>query len=693
MKLAQDTREFDSNLQNANAQFTIQASAKAFQILSANLYSDRALAIVRELLCNAWDAHVLAGTTDKPIDVRLPSTFNNYFVVRDYGTGLSHEDMLTLYTTYFGSNKTHTNDLIGGLGLGSKSPLSYTDQFTVTSYFNGHYRLYQVYIDSNGTPNIMALTDATPTQEPNGLKVEVPVKEDDWSRFRDRLETFGSWMPVVPNCAQATWEVVPKSTRIELMDNCWAVVHKDRVRPYHAPHSSAYIKQGIVHYPLPGIKSATKMSWQLLGKCIFEVPVGTFEVAPSREALSPTPAQLQWAETFFADAKERIEAQILKDVPTKASFFEYRAAVEHAVELGANIDGLFNLRQWTSPSGRYFNFEQSGYTKEIEGITIQVYYSTTRLQARVGRSDVRSIGSSRDGGYIGAWVEKESTPKMAGLRALSEQHEKNIVLFTGDRAKCEELCTELMGHSDLHSAATPRRKGVRNSVANSARRFSATRYSHSEQRGVSAQNMSAEEISKLAAAPHTYVLLGDKSDTTNRLYPLVALLSNTRNRALQVYIVAVPESYKKIRKELLKQKRVIPLDHSDMWLARMPQREVFRSKLYWELRCNDFVEIMEEIPLIFKEASPKTNDKWVHAAYDLNRKLYGHARTAPYFLGKRDQGPCKSADKAVETAKHFRQRAAEIKDELEKRYPLLFTNQRDLSEWYITEQTKRTDNE
>lgn len=45
--------------------FTIKASAKAFSILAGNLYSDKPLAIVRELSANAYDSHTTKHQTTK----------------------------------------------------------------------------------------------------------------------------------------------------------------------------------------------------------------------------------------------------------------------------------------------------------------------------------------------------------------------------------------------------------------------------------------------------------------------------------------------------------------------------------------------------------------------------------------------------------------------------------------------------
>ena len=133
MKLhtSQNTIEKSSSFQTSN--FKIDATAKAFAILSDSLYSNKIKAVVREISTNAYDAHVAAGCPDKPFYVQIPTKLDTTFAVRDYGTGLSHDDCFGLYTTYFRSDKTDSNKAVGCLGLGSKSPFAYTDQFLVES--------------------------------------------------------------------------------------------------------------------------------------------------------------------------------------------------------------------------------------------------------------------------------------------------------------------------------------------------------------------------------------------------------------------------------------------------------------------------------------------------------------------------------------------------------------------------------
>lgn len=165
-------------------EFRIRNSAKAFNILSSGLYSNKIKAVIRELSCNALDAHVAAGKKDTPFEVHLPHALEPWFAVRDYGTGLNHDQVTSIYTTYFESTKTNSNDFVGGLGLGSKSPFSYTDNFTVTAIKDGRKGIYTAFINESGVPSIALMTEEQCT-EPNGVEVKFSVNERfDFEKFR-----------------------------------------------------------------------------------------------------------------------------------------------------------------------------------------------------------------------------------------------------------------------------------------------------------------------------------------------------------------------------------------------------------------------------------------------------------------------------------------------------------------------------
>ena len=162
-----------TSIGTVSSKFKIKASAKAFKILSG-FYSEPILAIPRELGANAWDSHVKAKNTDKMFEVHAPNTLEPWFSIRDFGTGLTPEAIDKVYTTYFESTKTEENDSDGCMGLGSKTPFNYTENFTVSSWVDGIKYVYNCFIDEAGGPNILPLVQER-SNEHNGVEVKFAV--------------------------------------------------------------------------------------------------------------------------------------------------------------------------------------------------------------------------------------------------------------------------------------------------------------------------------------------------------------------------------------------------------------------------------------------------------------------------------------------------------------------------------------
>lgn len=178
--------------------FRIDASSKAFQILSSNIYQHKVRAVIRELCCNAVDAHVEADVDASILpDVHLPTTFEPWFSVRDYGFGLSEADIKDVFTVYFCSTKTNRNDLIGALGLGAKSFYCLVDSAIINSYQNGMVYNYSAYKDENDLPQ-MALLRSGPSTEPSGLEIIVHVNDRTTEFVNEAVEVF-QYFDVVPN--------------------------------------------------------------------------------------------------------------------------------------------------------------------------------------------------------------------------------------------------------------------------------------------------------------------------------------------------------------------------------------------------------------------------------------------------------------------------------------------------------------
>jgi hypothetical protein len=267
-------------------EFRIRNSAKAFNILSSGLYANKIRAIVRELSCNAVDSHVAAGRADTPFDVHLPSQLEPWFAIRDYGTGLSHDQVTNIYTTYFESTKTDSNDYIGALGLGSKSPFSYTDNFTVTAIKDGKKGIYSAFINGDGVPSIAKMGEED-TIEPAGVEVKFSVNDRwDFSKFIDEASTVYTYFKLRP--------VISGSNNFQFHDVEYDT--KDIIPGVHSQRggrSRSIAIMGNIAYPIDVPQANQKDFGDLAGLlgCGLEMhfAIGELDFQASREGLSYIP--------------------------------------------------------------------------------------------------------------------------------------------------------------------------------------------------------------------------------------------------------------------------------------------------------------------------------------------------------------------------------------------------------------------
>lgn len=176
----------------------VNMSATAFKILSSTIYTDKISAVIREVSTNACDAHIEAGKPDEPITVKLPTVFDPELVISDNGTGIPHEKIHDILMTYFGSSRDKDNDRNGGFGLGSKSPMAYTDQFSFEVRHDGVVSSHLVYFNGDGELALSKIFEKE-TDECNGVTVKIPVLEKDVDEFSRKAMQIYGWFRVHPN--------------------------------------------------------------------------------------------------------------------------------------------------------------------------------------------------------------------------------------------------------------------------------------------------------------------------------------------------------------------------------------------------------------------------------------------------------------------------------------------------------------
>lgn len=298
MKL-HNTNEIMLGSNKTSTKFTIATSAKAFKVLSQNLYTNQIRAIIRELSCNAADAHTLLGHFN-PFDVTLPSIIDPRFIIRDYGPGLSDDDVTHMYTTYFESTKSDSNDFIGALGLGSKSPFGYTETFSIVSRFEGRARGYTACLD-NGEPSLIPTFDVE-DNSPSGLEITVPVLEKDVSRWHHEARyVFATFCDIKPNFVGPQIQVNYLPTDEYFFADSGLSVDSTEV----------YAIMGKIRYPLKsesfdfsGIRALGEP-----GKLFIRFKLGELDIAPSREEIS-------YDDDTVNNIKRRVE-EITKEIYTE----------------------------------------------------------------------------------------------------------------------------------------------------------------------------------------------------------------------------------------------------------------------------------------------------------------------------------------------------------------------------------------
>lgn len=313
-------------------EFRIRNSAKAFNILSSGLYANKVRAIIRELSCNAVDSHVAAGKQNTPFDVHLPNSIEPYFSIRDYGTGLSHDQVTNIYTTYFESTKTASNEFIGALGLGSKSPFSYTDNFTVTAVQNGKKGIYSAFINEQGVPSIALMMDEEST-DPNGVEVRFAVEDRyDFGKFRDEARHVYEYFKLRP--------VISGNSDFTFKDPEYK--EENIIPGVHYSNESyargSYAIMGNIKYPID-IPNADKVLGGMHGMLgcglVMEFKIGELDFQASREGLSYIPQTIEAIKNKLLALNAQLAIHIAQEADKIDNLWERASYLANRYEDGA----------------------------------------------------------------------------------------------------------------------------------------------------------------------------------------------------------------------------------------------------------------------------------------------------------------------------------------------------------------------
>ena len=374
--------------------------------LLRNNYSKPILATVRETVANALDAN---SGANRPIEITCPSFQDPVFKVRDFGSGLSEEDLFGLYTKYGRSTKRNDNTCIGGFGIGRFAPLSYTDTFNVVSRNNGKEVIISVYVDEEGNTRFTKLGEQSYTGE-SGLEIVVAVKMGDLSQFKEAVAYCTCFLDkdFVLHGMQKI------NTKWTVKTDSWghfseAENDADGNHPCHHG-ASCLLVMGGVPYPvdlgplitvenqgkIPEFISTIRNRGYSSSSFVFFVPVGSVSLHHSRESLEYNPRTKSFLINFF----NKVQSEMLEDFQSNLSKFnDFWDFVDAQSKICANpIFRTIANREFvfTSASGQTF---KSNCLQKVNDILIAAFSQNIRRR-RSSSSAFKRINLTKENIYI-----------------------------------------------------------------------------------------------------------------------------------------------------------------------------------------------------------------------------------------------------------------------------------------------------
>lgn len=295
------------------------------RMLSSGLYSDKISAFIREWSTNAYDAMVEAGTIeDKTFEVHLPTKLEPFFSIRDFGVGLSQSAMENNFSNFGDSTKSSSNLYNGSFGIGSKSGLSYTRDFTIVSYYKGQKTFYNYGLNDENIP-VLSTAFTQPSDEPSGLEIQIAINNSDIEEVQRKAELIYRYFDKRPNTnIEIDYHELPKLVE----GGGWFLTKPDiRKNSYGGGYevtTPTRVIMGNVIYPITnsGLSSYSTIYPMTQIPFVIKVEIGDVQMTPSRETLEMTPKTIKFLEDKFKEIMGELSNNLEKNLDQSLCVFE-----------------------------------------------------------------------------------------------------------------------------------------------------------------------------------------------------------------------------------------------------------------------------------------------------------------------------------------------------------------------------------
>jgi hypothetical protein len=400
----------NSSFESIDATISSTDMHKLWDMLQ-NPYKDNISSIVRECTSNSFDAHAeamfikehsleeiraeygiyntvedkellllkqhVAHCNNDAVAVSLEKDQTGwYWSTEDVGVGLSPSRVRTVFVNYLKSTKELSNTMIGAFGLGSKSPLSYSDVFFIRTRYNSIEYNYMLRKGENG-PALDVISEE-PTTEKNGTEIKIYLNtENDIRLFRTACE---KQLAYFNNVYFSYNTYVNNEYQIIKGDN-WVATTKDK------PYSGLHICLGTVAYPI---------DWNILEMSSIDLPIalqfeiGELDVIQTREDVKYTPRTKEAILAKIIELRKELKNrwnQVDKQCTSIEEYYDKREIVPTLSFLNNAI--TFRIKDFIGMehSGYYYKpFKDAGLVDKLlpsyrNGIFFE-YLITGQFQAR-----------------------------------------------------------------------------------------------------------------------------------------------------------------------------------------------------------------------------------------------------------------------------------------------------------------------
>lgn len=423
-------------LKKHEAGIDVEGKKFLFSILS-NQYSNKEKAVLREYTTNAWDSHVVAGNS-APIEVTLPTDLQPTLLIRDYGTGLTQDEVLTLLGDYGASTKRGDNDTVGKMGIGSKSAITLVSQYVVTAVKDGVKNVVVFGLNENGIleGKVVPTCDNQPTSEPNGVLISLAVDDVDAMR-READLYFSKWWPghvlvdgTEPVCV---WDA---EDTVRLNDHAFAIPDHD---------GGVFAVMGQVSYDVSRDllrKVRTKFEDESTGAVVVDqlltgydesaiflhVEIGAVDIAPSRESLMDSFLTIKSLTEAIQHIADSLSTKVQTAVDAEPNAF---AGIIKFEELRASLKPLKVGRKSITYKGLRLREVQK---IEMPALFISRHWSGNKYVEGVVLGKDYELESKRAGSVLVVRIKagEEGSVKRYAKRFLEAHEEYKAILLAVD---------------------------------------------------------------------------------------------------------------------------------------------------------------------------------------------------------------------------------------------------------------------